>query len=113
VSKTTISKILLGDLLAVRIVCRNPKCGAAVEMSLALLANFTDMGMEQAGLQAGRCPVCQAELAKQGAGSDQFWKLRDALVALAAVKDLVQAELVIPEEEDAPEEPSKPAKKGK
>jgi hypothetical protein len=71
----------LSELKTIRVICRQPVCGAIVEIPIEALEKV---------FSEPRCPVCESSFA------ESISTLGHAIHVLSAVRDLVDIEFVIP-----------------
>jgi transcription initiation factor IIE alpha subunit len=79
--------VQVANLNTMRIICKRPRCGAALEVSL-----------ERAGSIEAKCPVCNYEFPKMTGGkpSNVINSAAKAIENLQAALDMVQIEFVVP-----------------
>lgn len=80
----TVLKILLSELDAVRIVCKNQPCGGVVEVKLADLGRF---------YKSGNCPLCGKNVVDKD--DNDLLKLAEAVRGLQAQEDDLDIEFVV------------------
>jgi hypothetical protein len=81
----TIFKILLSELNVVRIICRNPQCGAILELPLTELSRLLD-----------KCQCKYCETTFRVGNADCFTTLAQAIRGLNSIKEKVGVEFVLP-----------------
>ena len=83
-------KLKIEELTKIRLVCKNPKCRAAIEMDVSEMDRYFD---------SHRCPMCKQDNEFKGLQNPDFLpfaKLREALAYFHNIRDKVDVEFVIP-----------------